>query len=117
MVVCEELSESMLKHTETVLKMKMSQFYKQLFCYLCNFKHPRKGFDLLNKQEQIFIELKTNFLSNNHNARNSKFHHLEKYKTNNLNANVYYICLNDKCQLHVNYMHHFGFQIMTGTEA
>ena len=60
-------------NTETVVKVKMGQFYEQLFCYLCNFIHPRKGFDLVNEQEHIFIELKTNFLSDNHNARNNKF--------------------------------------------
>ena len=89
-------------NTETVLKMKMGQFYEQLFCYLCNFIHPRKELDLVNEQEQIFIELKTNFLLDNHNARNSKFHHLGKHKTNNPNAKAYCICLNDKRRLHVN---------------
>ena len=79
-------------NTETALKIKVGQFYEQIFCYLCNFIHPRKGFDLVNEQ-QIFIEVKTNFLSDNHNARNSKFHYLGKYKTNNPNAKVYYICL------------------------
>ena len=35
---------------------------------------------------------------------------IERYK-------VYYICLNDKRRLYVNYAHHFGFQIITGTKA
>ena len=47
----------------------MGHFYEKLFCYLCNFTHRIKGFDLINEEEQIFIELKTNFLSDNYNAR------------------------------------------------
>ena len=38
-------------NTETVLKMKMSRFYEQLFCYLCNFKHQETGFNLVNKKK------------------------------------------------------------------
>ena len=37
----------------------MGYFYEQLFCYLCNFAHPKTGFDLINEKDQIFIELKT----------------------------------------------------------
>ena len=55
-------------NTKTVLKMKMSSFYEKLFCYLCNFKHHETGFNLVNKREDIFIDIKTNFLSDNYNA-------------------------------------------------
>ena len=37
----------------TELKTKMGYFYEQLFCYLCNFTHPKTGFDLINEKEQI----------------------------------------------------------------
>ena len=80
-------------NTKTLLKMKMGKFYEQLFCYLCNFEHPKKGFDLVNKEEQIFIELKTSFSTDNHNSKHSKFHLLGKHKANNPTAKVYYICL------------------------
>ena len=43
----------------------MSRFYKKLFCYLCNFKHQETGFNLVNEKEDIFIDLKTNLLSDN----------------------------------------------------
>ena len=79
---------------ESNLKMKTGHFYEQLFCFLCNFIHLRKGFNLVNEQEQI-LELKTNFLSDNHNARQSKFYLLRKYKSNNPNPKVFNICLND----------------------
>ena len=74
--------------------MKMSRFYEKLFCYLGNFKHQETGFNLVNEKEDIFVELKTNFLSDN--AEHNKFHHFKKYKTNNPDAKIYYICLNDK---------------------
>ena len=45
--------------------MKMSCFSEKLFCYLCNFKHQETGFNLVNEVENIFIKLKTNFLSDN----------------------------------------------------
>ena len=80
---------------------------------ISNFTHPKTGFDLINEEEQIFIELKTDWNTDNHNSKHSKFHLMGKYKTNNPNANVYYICLNDKCKVHVDYLHHFGFQIIT----
>ena len=99
------------------LKIKMGYFYKQLFCYLCNFTHPETEFDLINEKEQIFIKLKTDWSTDNHNAKESKFCLLSKYKRNNSNAKVYYICLNDKCKVHVDYTHHFGFQIITGRKA
>ena len=83
-------------NTEMVLKTKMSRFYEQLFCYLCNFKHQETGFNLVNEKEDIFVDLKTNFLSDNFNAKHNKFHHFKKYITNNSNAKIFYICLNDK---------------------
>ena len=144
------------------LKIKMGIFYKQLFCYLCNFIHPETGcckafcrktgspsrkteslwdiarnfvpsastrgefcsadapletFDLINEKEQIFIKLKTDWNTDNHNAKESKFCLLNKYKRNNSNAKVYYICLNDKRKVHVDYTHHLDFQIITGMKA
>ena len=101
----------------TELKTKMGYFYEQLFCYLCNFTHPETGFDLINEKEQIFIELKTDWNTDNHSSKESKFHFLSKYKRNNSNAKVYYICLNDKRKINVDYTHHFGFQIITGRKA
>ena len=82
-------------NNKTELKTKMGYFYEQLFCYLCNFTHPKTGFDLVNEKEQIFIELKTDWNTDNYNAKESKFRFLNKYKRNNSNAKVYYICLND----------------------
>ena len=72
----------------------------------CNFTHPKTSFNLVNEEDRIFIELKTDWSTDNHNGKENKFHLLRKYKTNIPNAKVYYICLNDKCQLHVNYTHH-----------
>ena len=106
----------------------MGYFYEQLLCYLCNFIHPETGFDLVNEKEQIFIELKTDWNTDNYNAKESKFRFLSKYKRNNLNTKVYYICLNDKRKINVDsrqqeqtlsidYTHHFGFQIITGMKA
>ena len=106
-----------ITNNKTELKMKMGYFYEQLFCYLCNFTHPKTGFDLINEEEQIFIELKTDWKTDNYNAKESKFRFLSKYKRNNSNAKVYYICLNDKRKVHVDYLHHFGFQIITGMKA
>ena len=101
----------------TELKTKKGYFYEQLFCYLCNFIHPKTGFDLINEKEQIFIELKTDWNTDNHNSKESKFRLLSKYKRNNPNAKVYYICLNNKRKINVDYAHHFGFQIITGMKA
>ena len=53
-------------NTEMVLKMKMSRFYEKLFCYVCNYKYQETGFNLVNEKEDIFIDLKTNFLSELH---------------------------------------------------
>ena len=79
----------------------MGYFYEQLFCYRCNFTHPETGFDLVNEKYQIFIELKTDWSTDNHNAKKSKFRFLGKCKTNDPNTKVYYICLNDKHRLYV----------------
>ena len=87
----------------------MSYFYEQLFCYLCKFEHLEICFDLVNEKEQNFIELKTDWNTDKHNAKESKFHLFKKYNTNNPDAKVYYICLNDKPKIHVNYLHHFAF--------
>ena len=81
----------------------MGYFYEKLFCYLCNFAHPKTGFDLVNEEDQIFIELKSNWKTDNHNSKESKFHHLGKYKTKNSDAEIFYICLNDKRKINVNY--------------
>ena len=97
--------------------MKMSRFYEQLFCYLCNFKHQETGFNLVNKKEDIFIDLKTNFLLDNYNAKHNKFRCFRKYKTMNSEAKKFYICLNDRHKTNVEYTHNFGFKIITGMKA
>ena len=94
-------------NNKTELKTKMGYFYEQLFCYLCNFIHPETGFDLVNEKEQIFIELKTDWNTDNYNAKESKFRFLSKYKRNNLNTKVYYICLNDKRKINVDSRQNF----------
>ena len=66
------------------------------YCYLCNFKHQETGFNLVNEKEDIFIDLKTNFLSDNYNAKYNKFRFFKKYKTNNSDAKIFFICLNEK---------------------
>ena len=104
-------------NNKTELKMKMGYLYEELFCYLCNFIHPKTGFDLINEEEQIFIELKTDWNTDNYNAKESKFRLLSNYKRNNPKAKIYYICLNDKRKVQVDYAHHFGFQIITGMKA
>ena len=76
--------------------MKMGYFYEQLFSYLCNFTHPKTDFDLVKKEDQIFIELKTDWSTENHNEKESKFRLFQKYETNSPNAKVCYICLNEK---------------------
>ena len=95
----------------------MSLFYEKLFYYLCNFKHQETGFNLVNEKKDIFIDLKTNFLSDNFNEKHNKFHHFEKFKTNNPEAKIFYICLNDKRKINDEYTHNFGFQIITGMKA
>ena len=80
----------------------MSSFCEQLFCYLCNFTHPKTGFHLVNENDRVVIELKTDWSTDNHNGKEKKFRLLQKFKTNktnNPNAKVYYICLNDKRRL------------------
>ena len=68
-------------NTQTKLKMKMDYIY-ELFCYLCNFTHPKKtGLKIVNEEEQIFIESKTDWNTDNHNGKESKFCFLRKYKT------------------------------------
>ena len=78
-------NDTILKGIEVInteLKTKMGYFYEQLFCYLCNFTYPKTGFDLINEIiNQIFLELKTDWSTDNHNESN--FHLLGKYKTNN----------------------------------
>ena len=104
----------------------MGYFYKQLFCYLCNFSHSEIGFDLINEEQQIFIKLKTDWSTDNNNSKESKFRLLNKYKRNNSNSKVYYICLNDKRKVYIDsqqqtlsfdYTTQFGFQIITGRKA
>ena len=118
-------------------------FYERLFAYLCNFQKPNKTlchscslqksnknqnlcetcnknhFDLIDNEDQIYIELKSNFNTDNHNARDSKFHHLGKYKQNHPDATVIYACINDnrKRNNNVYYTHHLGFIIMTGDKT
>ena len=62
-------------------------------------------------------KLKTDWNTDNHSLKESKFRLLSKYKRNNSNAKVYYICLNDKRKINVDYAHHFGFQLITGMKA
>ena len=85
--------------SQTELKVKVGYFYEKLFCYLCNFKHPEAGFDLVNVEKQIFIELKWDWNTDKHNAKESKFCFFNKYKTNNSDTEIFQICLSDKCQL------------------
>ena len=67
----------------------MCYFYEQLFCYLCNFTHPKTGFDLVSEEDHMFIELKTDWDIHNHNGKESKFYLLRKYKTINSNNLLY----------------------------
>ena len=43
------LNEIEITNNKTELKMKMGYFYEQLFCYLCNFTHPKTGFESVKK--------------------------------------------------------------------
>ena len=52
-------------NTQMELKTKIGYFYKQLFCYVCNFIHPKLDFDLVNKEDHKFIELKTDWNTDN----------------------------------------------------
>ena len=120
----------------------IGRFYEYLFAYLCNFTRPTKSlcttcksqksnklrkfcetcnknsFDLINTEENIFIEVKSAFATDNYNARDSKFHHLGKYKQFHPESQIYYICLHDhRNSTGCNYTHLLGFRIITGDEA
>ena len=82
-------------NTQTELKVKMGYFYEKLFCYFCHFKHLEIGFDLVDVQKQIYIELKMGLDTDKHNAKESKFRHFRKHKTNNPDTKIFYIYLND----------------------
>ena len=100
------------------LKMKLGFFYEQLFCYLGNFYKPRKGYDLRCDDRKIIIEIKTSFKTDNHNSKDSKFHHLGKFKLNNPDWEVIYMCLNDhRDQKGVDYIHYYNFRIISGDLA
>ena len=62
-----------VSNTQTELKTKMGYFYEKLFCYLCNFKHSETGFDLVDVEKQIYIELKMGWDTDKHNVKESKF--------------------------------------------
>ena len=49
--------------------------------------------------------------------QDSKFHLLGKYIANNPTANILYICLNNKRNVHVKNTQNFGFQIITIMKA
>ena len=68
----------------------MCYFYEKLFCYLCNFKHPEVGFDFVDEEKQIYIELKTIWDTEKHNAKESKFCFFKKYRLNNPEAQIFY---------------------------
>ena len=102
------------------LSTNMGRFYENLFCYLCDFQKPKKDFDLIDTKENIYIELKSKYSTDNHNSKDSKFHHLGKFQTQNPNFEVIYMCLNDNRCLktrNVNYKHIYGHRIITGTKA
>ena len=121
---------------------KIGYFYEHLFAYLCNLRKPikqlcstckiqrsnklrklcetcnRNSFDLINEEEHVYIELKSSFQTDNHNSKDSKFHHLGEFKSLHPEAQVYYICLNDNRAVgSTNYTHRLGFEIITGIEA
>ena len=58
----------------------MGYFYEQLFCFLCNFIYPKTGFHLVNEEDHMFIELKTDWNTDNHNGKESKFRLLKNTK-------------------------------------
>ena len=51
----------------------MGYFYKQLFYCLCNYIHTKTGFNLVNEKDHMFIKLKTDWNTDNHNGKKSKF--------------------------------------------
>ena len=96
----------------------MGRFYEALFAYLCGFTHNKVGFDLINKEKNIYIELKTNFNTDNYDSKNSKFQKLTEHKTKNPDHEVIYACLNDnRVDGSVDYFHTSGFRIITGYRA
>ena len=100
------------------LKSKLVRFYEALFSYLCKFEKPQKGFDLINKETNTFIELKTNWSTDNYNSKNNKFYKLKQKKINNPNAEVIYACLNDERKGYgVDYNTQGGIRIITGDRA
>ena len=100
------------------LRSKMGRFYEVMFAYLCGFTHNKVGFDLINYEKNIYIELKSNFSSDNYDSKNSKFQKLEKHKTKNPDHEVIYACLNDnRVDGNVDYFHKTGFRIITGFRA
>ena len=51
------------------LRSKMGRFYESMFAYLCGFTHNKVGFDIINKEKNIYIELKTNFNTDNYDSK------------------------------------------------
>ena len=97
------------------LRSKMGRFYEALFAYLCGFTHNKVGFDLINKEKNIYIELKTIFNIDNYDSKISKFQKLTEHKTKNPDHEVIYGCLNDnRVGDSVDYFHTSGFRIITG---
>ena len=100
------------------LRSKMGRFYESMFAYLCGFTHNKVGFDLINYEKNIYIELKTNFNTDNYDSKNSKFQKLTEYKIKNPDHEVVYACLNDnRVNGSVDYFHTSGFRIITGFRA
>ena len=104
-----------VSNTQTELKTKMDYFCKKLFCYLCKFKRLETGFDLVNVEKQIFIEIKTEWNTDKIMQRKVNFVSLKNTTTQTQNFSR--ICLNNKRKINVEYTHHFDFHIITGTEA
>ena len=77
------------------LRSKIGRFYEALFANLCGFTHNKVGFDLINKENDVYVELKTNFNTDNYDSKNRKFQRLTEHKTKNLDHEVTYACLND----------------------
>ena len=94
---------------------KLGRFYEALFAYLCNFSHPSKGFDLVDYKNNIYIELKSNWSTDNYDSKNSKFQKLVKHKAVNPTCEVIYACLNDNRRgANCDYMHEDNFRIIIG---
>ena len=89
-----------------------------MFAYLCGFTYNKVGFDLINKEKNIYIELKTNFNTDNYDLKNSKFQKLTEHKTKNSDHEIIYACLNDnRANGSVDYFHTNSFRIITGYKA